>query len=174
MAKKPKSIDPREWAKRALVNALKRAETADDLPGIVQSARAILAEFPESPPPDRPDEKLTEEQFEERLLHMLNESRVWRGQRPVDVPQNLPIATETQVEAKLRELTARGVRWRLFQSGSLCLDQGWLSEDDLIFILVNCRSEAMRAAHATHADDCQRISKLRDGRTPEQEVASVS
>lgn len=168
MAKK--SVEPREWAKRALVHALKRAEATGDLPGIVQSARAILAEFPEPPPRPRGDEHLTREQLEERLLQMLNESLVSRGQPPIGFPDALPLASDAEVEAKLRELTSRGVRWRLFESGGLCLDEGWLSESDLIFILVNGRSEAMRAAHATHSGDGQPVPNLRDVSSKPSEV----
>jgi len=143
------------------------AERSGDYAGCASLARVIRLEGEAAAPERRGDDLalLTAEQIEERLLHMLNESRVVRGQPPIEVPGALPPATAADVEMWLRGLTARGVRWRLFEGGNMCLDAGWLSSEDLIFVLVNSRSEAKRAAHTENRGDVtsrQPISTVRD------------
>ena len=146
MANKPKRhTDPRALAQRALIVALKRAEQADDTAAVVTTARAILAEFEEPPKP--------RDQSRSRAPR----PAAHRGTRRADARDRGGSRGETSgVDVSWHALAS--VRGWVYLRGC-----GLVSTDDLIFILVNHRSEVLRAAHAAHAAaDRLPISALRD------------
>ncbi len=167
---KSKSFDLEAEAQRLFHEARARGDATGGA-----SVLRLIKDLEKSTPPEPLREELTAEQLEARLLHMLNRYRVSRGQPPVAVPDAQPLASDGEVTSWLRGLTARGVRWRLFESGSLCLDEGWLTSEDLVFVLVNTGSEAMRAVHVEHRRDAtlrQPISTLQSAAGREAATAS--